>query len=247
MPRGWACDRALRPARAAAAWLEGTELVLADGRLHRGVSLPVSSTGPTPPWRRVAAPLMAPPGVGRDGEQPSGARPDGPVSEVAGRFATVGGRRPRRADSCWPRTRPAGPAVFDLLDEPGGTGAGGAVGQRPGGRRLRPSWLWDVPFERLAGRPVVATGDRRLDLAVRLRYAEVDHARWWRTRWPRVDRAVGAPDARARGRAGRLPRQLHGLRRPAAPAVSGARRSAAWRSPWSTPTCSAPTGTAGTG
>ena len=35
------------------------------------------------------------------------------------------------------------------------------------------SWLWDVPFERLAGRPVVATGDRRLDLAVRLRYAGV--------------------------------------------------------------------------
>jgi hypothetical protein len=41
---------------------------------------------------------------------------------------------------------------------------------------LDTSWLWDVPFERLAGRSVVATGDRRLDLAVRLRYAEVTHA-----------------------------------------------------------------------
>ena len=39
-----------------------------------------------------------------------------------------------------------------------------------------PSWLWDVPFERLKGRLVVATGDRAKDLAVRLRYAEVDHA-----------------------------------------------------------------------
>jgi UDP-N-acetylmuramyl tripeptide synthase len=38
-----------------------------------------------------------------------------------------------------------------------------------------PSWLWDVPFERLRGRRVVATGERRLDLAVRLRYAEVEH------------------------------------------------------------------------
>jgi UDP-N-acetylmuramyl tripeptide synthase len=38
-----------------------------------------------------------------------------------------------------------------------------------------PSWLWDVPFERLAGRFVVATGQRRLDLAVRLRYAGVEH------------------------------------------------------------------------
>lgn len=38
-----------------------------------------------------------------------------------------------------------------------------------------PSWLWDVPFERLRGRRVVVTGERRRDLAVRLRYAEVDH------------------------------------------------------------------------
>jgi UDP-N-acetylmuramyl tripeptide synthase len=38
-----------------------------------------------------------------------------------------------------------------------------------------PSWLWDVPFEALVGRPVIATGERGRDLAVRLRYAEVDH------------------------------------------------------------------------
>lgn len=40
-----------------------------------------------------------------------------------------------------------------------------------------PSWLWDVPFELLRGRPVVATGERGRDLAVRLRYAEVEHRR----------------------------------------------------------------------
>jgi UDP-N-acetylmuramyl tripeptide synthase len=39
-----------------------------------------------------------------------------------------------------------------------------------------PSWLWDVPFERLAGRNVVATGDRYRDLSVRLQYAEVAHS-----------------------------------------------------------------------
>lgn len=39
-----------------------------------------------------------------------------------------------------------------------------------------PSWLWDVPFERLQGRFVVTLGERRHDLAVRLRYADVDHA-----------------------------------------------------------------------
>jgi lipid II isoglutaminyl synthase (glutamine-hydrolysing) len=40
-----------------------------------------------------------------------------------------------------------------------------------------PSWLWDVPFERLAGRPVAASGERSRDLAVRLHYAEVEHQR----------------------------------------------------------------------
>jgi UDP-N-acetylmuramyl tripeptide synthase len=38
-----------------------------------------------------------------------------------------------------------------------------------------PSWLWDVPFEELADRFVVATGERRHDLAVRLEYAGVAH------------------------------------------------------------------------
>ena len=38
-----------------------------------------------------------------------------------------------------------------------------------------PSWLWDVPFEHLRGRTVIATGERRRDLAVRLLHAEVDH------------------------------------------------------------------------
>lgn len=38
-----------------------------------------------------------------------------------------------------------------------------------------PSWLWDVPFEHLRGRTVIATGDRRRDLAVRLLHAGVDH------------------------------------------------------------------------
>ena len=38
-----------------------------------------------------------------------------------------------------------------------------------------PSWLWDVPFERLAGRLAVATGERCLDLAMRLQYAGVAH------------------------------------------------------------------------
>jgi UDP-N-acetylmuramyl tripeptide synthase len=37
------------------------------------------------------------------------------------------------------------------------------------------SWLWDVPFERLRGHMVIATGERRADLAVRLLQAGVNH------------------------------------------------------------------------
>jgi lipid II isoglutaminyl synthase (glutamine-hydrolysing) len=37
-----------------------------------------------------------------------------------------------------------------------------------------PSWLWDVPYELLRGHATAASGDRHLDVAVRLRYAEVD-------------------------------------------------------------------------
>lgn len=38
-----------------------------------------------------------------------------------------------------------------------------------------PSWLWDVPFDRLVGQQVMVGGDRGLDLAVRLTYADVGH------------------------------------------------------------------------
>lgn len=36
-----------------------------------------------------------------------------------------------------------------------------------------PSWLYDVPFEVLSGRAVVASGERALDVAVRLHYGDV--------------------------------------------------------------------------
>jgi UDP-N-acetylmuramyl tripeptide synthase len=45
---------------------------------------------------------------------------------------------------------------------------------QPDGRD--PSWLWDVPMERLRGRPIVVAGERAADLEVRLRYSGVDYA-----------------------------------------------------------------------
>jgi UDP-N-acetylmuramyl tripeptide synthase len=43
--------------------------------------------------------------------------------------------------------------------------------QTPDGKDT--SWLWDVDYRRLRGRPVFVTGERKLDLAVRLEADEV--------------------------------------------------------------------------
>jgi hypothetical protein len=43
--------------------------------------------------------------------------------------------------------------------------------QIPDGRDT--SWLWDVDYRRLRGRPVFVTGERQTDLAVRLEADEV--------------------------------------------------------------------------
>jgi lipid II isoglutaminyl synthase (glutamine-hydrolysing) len=96
------------------------------------------------------------------------------VHEVAGRYATleVGDVRVRLLLA----KNPAGWAeVFDMLS-PAPAPVVVAINARTADGH-DPSWLWDVPFELLRGRHVVATGERGLDLAVRLHYAEVDHVR----------------------------------------------------------------------
>jgi len=95
-----------------------------------------------------------------------------PVAEVTGRYGVmrVGGVPARMLLS----KNPAGwMEIFDFL-RPAPSPVVVAINSRIADGR-DPSWLWDVPFERLAGRQVVATGERCRDLAVRLRYAEVDH------------------------------------------------------------------------
>jgi lipid II isoglutaminyl synthase (glutamine-hydrolysing) len=94
------------------------------------------------------------------------------VQEVAGRF-TVRSFGPARARLMLAKN----PAGWDeLLDLVAGAAAPLVVSINARvADGADPSWLWDVPFERLAGRTVVATGDRYRDLSVRLRYAEVAH------------------------------------------------------------------------
>jgi UDP-N-acetylmuramyl tripeptide synthase len=94
------------------------------------------------------------------------------VEEVAGRFATavIGGVTTRLLLA----KNPAGwSELLDLVAPGSGPVVVGINARVADGRD--PSWLWDVAFERLAGHPVVATGDRCRDLAVRLAYAEVAH------------------------------------------------------------------------
>ncbi|MCE0763025.1 MurT ligase domain-containing protein [Pseudonocardia kujensis] len=94
------------------------------------------------------------------------------LDEIAGRYRSF-----RRADG---ETRlllaknPAGWAETLAVIEASEGAVVIAVNAREADGR-DPSWLWDVPFERLRGRRVTASGDRAADVAVRLAYAEVDH------------------------------------------------------------------------
>jgi UDP-N-acetylmuramyl tripeptide synthase len=98
----------------------------------------------------------------------------GRIEGVAGRFSlhSLGGVPTRLLLA----KNPAGWAELLDLVTPGSSPVVVAINARVADGR-DPSWLWDVPFERLAGRPVVATGERSADLSVRLDYAGVDHER----------------------------------------------------------------------
>jgi lipid II isoglutaminyl synthase (glutamine-hydrolysing) len=97
------------------------------------------------------------------------------VTDVAGRYRTVDvdGRAVRllmgKNPASWTE-------VMHLLDAPAASKAAVVVCLNArGADGTDTSWIWDVPFEVLTGRAVVASGDRRLDLAVRMQVAGVDH------------------------------------------------------------------------
>ena len=91
-------------------------------------------------------------------------------ASVAGRYTQVE-RHGRRSGCCWPRTRPAGWRRFDVLAERRCPSLLSVNARDPDGKDT--SWLWDVDYRALRGRPVFVAGERRLDLAVRLEVDEV--------------------------------------------------------------------------
>jgi lipid II isoglutaminyl synthase (glutamine-hydrolysing) len=94
----------------------------------------------------------------------------GAVTEVAGRFAR---RRWRGRELRLVLAKnPAGVAAV-LADGPPAGDVWVAINDEVVDGR-DPSWLYDAPFDRLAGRTVSCLGSRRLDLAARLDYGGVD-------------------------------------------------------------------------
>jgi UDP-N-acetylmuramyl tripeptide synthase len=93
------------------------------------------------------------------------------ITSVAGRYLTVeDGRRSMRLLLA---KNPAGwLEAFDVLRPAPSPVAVSINARGPDGTDT--SWLWDVDYRALRGRPVYAMGERRLDLAVRLEAAGVD-------------------------------------------------------------------------
>jgi lipid II isoglutaminyl synthase (glutamine-hydrolysing) len=94
------------------------------------------------------------------------------IANVAGRYREVN-LGPARARLLLAKNPAGWNEILDFLAAPP-AGVVVAVNAR-GPDGYDTSWLWDVDFERLEGRPVVAAGERALDVAVRLRYAGVPH------------------------------------------------------------------------
>jgi UDP-N-acetylmuramyl tripeptide synthase len=166
-----ACGRLLT--RAGSAWSCecGLERPDAEPASTTNVPLPGRANRGNVAMARAAASLL---GVASDDALAAMVK----VSAVSGRYAR------HRVDGhdvvVLLAKNPAGwVETLDVIDELLGDGPGTVVvainARGPDGRD--PSWLWDVPFEQLAGRSVIATGERATDLAVRLDNADVAYTK----------------------------------------------------------------------
>lgn len=165
-PGGWHCRCGL--ARPRPDWvLDNGQLVTpTTDRLQLDLRLPGTANQSNASMAAAAAASLGAP-VGEVLAQIRGIR------DVGGRYQTV--RRNGRIARLLLAKNPAGWAETLLLLNHSQHPVVIAVnGREADGRDL--SWLWDVPFEQLHGRPVVVTGERSADLSVRLTYAGVSHS-----------------------------------------------------------------------
>ena len=165
---GWACSSCDLCRPALDVNIEDGQVVSIDGW---SVSLDMALPGRCNQANAALA-LTAAVRLGADPGRAMGAMSS--TEEVVGRYRTVdaGAVDARLLLS----KNPAGwREVFDMLAPPPAPVVVAINARIADG--MDPSWLWDVPFELLAGRQVVATGERSADLAVRLHYAEIEHTR----------------------------------------------------------------------
>ena len=160
--RDWWCECGLR--RPPAYELEGDELVVDGTRVVLRPGVPGEHNIGNAALAVVAALRL---GVALDVAVAS----LGSVTSVAGRYQTilVGAARARLLLA----KNPAGWGELLAMIEGETRPLVLAINARIADGR-DPSWLWDVEFERLRGRRVIAAGERAADLAVRLRYGDVD-------------------------------------------------------------------------
>ncbi len=142
-------------------------LVTPDGPVSLDLALPGD-------WNRMNAALALTTAITHFGADPvqaaAGMRT---VDVVSGRFSTCRLRDGREARVLLAKN-PAGwtEVLRWLAPQPGAVVL--AVNAHVADGR-DPSWLWDVPYEILRGHEVAASGERALDVAVRLSYGGVDH------------------------------------------------------------------------
>ncbi len=163
---GWACGGCDFARPDPDVELDGATLRYSDGR---AVAIDLALPGRANRANAAIAVVVA----GALGGEPTDAACSmAQVAEIEGRYAglEVGDARARLLLA----KNPAGwLETFDVLEAPPCPVVVVINARLADGRD--PSWLWDVPFERLRDREVVASGERAWDLAVRLRYAGVPH------------------------------------------------------------------------
>ncbi|MBO0840574.1 MAG: DUF1727 domain-containing protein [Sciscionella sp.] len=168
-PNGWRCSRCALTAPAAHRWVtrgRSSMLVTDDGRtVALAVGVPGSVQLGNAAMAVSTAEVLGVP-LRPAAEAVAGVR------QAAGRYAVVRVGQHRVLPVL--AKNPAGwSAVLDVVagrDDPLVIVLNAAQAD---GRDT--SWLYDVPFDQLAGRRVIAAGDRAADLGVRLGYANVAH------------------------------------------------------------------------
>jgi UDP-N-acetylmuramyl tripeptide synthase len=155
-------NQRLRPIR-----LDGDAVVLDGRRVPLDLRLPGA-------WNRANAALALVAATTHFGVDPMvAANAMGEVESVAGRFMRVALGDGREVTVILSKNPAGWSEALRLVADRPRAGVVIAVNARVADGK-DPSWLWDVPYEWLAGHPVAAAGERRLDVAVRLHYADLD-------------------------------------------------------------------------